>query len=335
MHGDGASRSDVARAAARGWTLTVPETTQALGDPDTRSGPQRPGSRDAGAGRVESASRHILRTVGLVAALGAVAACAIPITRTVELDGHLVPEHVVPVRAAEPGLITEILVAAGDTVLPGQLVARLRSPQLGEVTRASTGHDPALLARRARLDLHAPPYAERQPDGSADPASFWRGGVVLTEDLNERRGAHLDAGDTAVELAALGANGRVAHVVRAWAPEREALRARPGMPARLTFTAIPEARPRQASGVVRRVALAPEAQSPTAASGVPYATLWRVEVDIDLDALAAIVGAADTPTELRAGFSVEVAVVERHETLARTAVRWAHARTTDGVQTQP
>ena len=327
MYGDGTAHSNPpARADARGWTLTVPETAHALRDPNAGSGTQRPGSRLSGAERAERASRRILHAVGLAAVLGAVAACAIPITRTVELDGHLVPERVVYVRAAEPGLLTEIHVAAGDTVQPGQLVARLRSPQLDEATRASTGHDPALLARRVRLRVHAPPHAEHQPDGAADPASFWRGGVVLTEDLDERRGARLDTGDTVLDLAALGADGRVPHVVRAWAPEREALRARPGMPARLTFTAIPQERPRQASGVVRRVALAPEAESHAETSGEPHVPRWRVEVDVHPEALASIVGAALTPTELRAGFSVEVAIEERRETLLRTVAQWARAR---------
>ena len=244
MQGDGSVAEEPPR-----WSLTVPDARRALGGPSASDGPP-PSSQ-----RAERAGRRILRAVGLAGVLASVAALTVPITRTVDLDGRLVPERVVPIRAAEPGLLTDILVAAGDTVRPGQLVARLRSPDLDEAFRTSIGHDPALLARLARLDVVAPPWSERQPDGAADPASFWRGGIVLTEDLPQRRGARLDAGDTVLELAALDADGRVAYVVRAWAPEREALRAQPGMTARLTFTAIPQERPRQASGVVRRVAL--------------------------------------------------------------------------------
>ena len=318
MHGDGTATTEPPQ-----WTLTVPDAARALGGPNDASGPQPPVQR------AERANRRILRSVGLIVVLGAVASLTVPITRTVELDGHLVPERVVPIRAAEPGLLTEIHVAAGDTVRPGQFVARLRSPQLDEATRASTGHDPALLARRVRLDVHAPPHAERQPDGAADAATFWRGGIVLTEDLLERRGARIAAGDIVLDLAAVDADGRVPYVVRAWAPEREALRARPGMPARLTFTAIPQERPRQASGVVRRVSLAPEADYYSEASGEPQAAGWRVEVDVDPDAVAAIVGSAATPTELRAGFTVELAVQERRETLVRSAERWARSRITE------
>ncbi|OZC01351.1 biotin/lipoyl-binding protein [Rubricoccus marinus] len=233
--------------------------------------------------------------MGLAAIVAAVAALTVPVTRTVEFDGQLVPERVVPIRAEEPGLLTEIYVAAGDTVRPGQRLARLRSPELDEATRASTGHDPALLARRVRLDVHAPPYAERQPDGAADVSSFWRGGIVLTEDLRERRGARIAAGDIVLDLAAVDADGRVPYVVRAWPPEHEALRARPGKPARLTFSAVPQERLRQASGIVRRVAMAPEADTYSEASGEPQAARWRVEVDVDPDAVATIVGAADTP----------------------------------------
>lgn len=304
-------------AAAPDWTLTVPDTGRALGTEVEPSGSPRP-SQGA-----ERAGRRILRAVGLAAVLVAVAALTVPITRTVEMGGQLVPEHVVTVRAAEPGLLTEVHVTAGDTIRPGQRLARLRSPDLDEAARASTGHDPALLARRARLDVHAPPWSERRSDGTADPSTFWRGGIVLTEDLREQRGARLDAGDTVLDVAAVGADGRVAHVVRAWADERQAQRARPGMPARLTFAAVPQERPRQVQGRVLRVGLAPD---PARLGDVAEAAGWRVEIAVEPDDVAAIVGAAETPTELRAGFSVEVAVEERRETLAQTARRWVAAR---------
>ena len=129
-----------------------------------------------------------------------------------------------------------------------------------------------------------------------------------------------------LDLAAVDADGRVPYVVRAWAPEREALRARPGMPARLTFTAIPQERARQATGVVRRVALAPEADAYPEASSGPHAAHWRVEVNVDPDALAAIVGEAETPTEMRAGFSVEISIQERREIIARTVALWIRSR---------
>lgn len=321
MQGDRAATvpSDTpVRAKTRAWALTVPDSGRALGGPHDPGAPQRP------AQGVERAGRRILRTVGLLILVGVGVALIVPLTRTVELDGELVPERVVPIRAAESGVLTQVHVAAGDTVHPHQLIAELRSPEVDEWVRASTGHDPALLARRVRLDIQAPPWSERQPDGTADPSTFWYGGIVLTEDLDERRGARLDAGDVVLDLAALGTDGRVTHVVHAWAPERAALRARPGMSARLTFTAIPQERPRQASGVVRRVALAPEASA--TASGEAQAARWRVEVDIDPDALASILGTAETAAELRAGFSVEVAVEERRETLATTARRWVFSR---------
>jgi len=314
IQGDGASTvcpDTPVREGSRAWALSVPDTGRALGSSDGLGEPQRP------AQGAERAGQRILRTAGLLTLLGAVAALTVPITRTVELDGQLVPERVVPIRVAETGLLTEIHVAAGDTVLPRQLVARLHSPDLDELVRTSAGHDPALLVRRSRLEVFTPPWSERQPDGTAAASTFWSGGVVLTEDLAEQRGSRVDAGDVVLELAAIGSNGRVHHVVRAWAPEREAQRVRPGMPAQLTFIAIPQDRPRQASGVVRRVSLAPDS----------LATRWRVEVGIDADALTRIVG--DAAAELRAGFSVEIAVMEKRETLARTAGRWASARWTE------
>ena len=149
---------------------------------------------------------------------------------------------------------------------------------------------------------------------------------MLTEDLKEQRGARIDAGETVLDLADLGNDERVTHVVRAWAPEREAQRVRPGMPARLTFTAVPQERTRQVSGVVRRVALVPEAASHPGASGEPHAATWRVEVAVHPDEVAEIVGTAELTIELRAGFSVEVTVEERSETLARTLASWGRAR---------
>ena len=309
IQGNGAPTQDPPR-----WGLSVPDTNVALGRPD---GPQRP---------VQRVERNVLRAVLVVLVLGAIAALTVPITRTVKLRGQLVPERVISIRAGEPGLLTQVHVAAGDTVRPRQLVARLRSPELDEATRASTGHDPTLLARRARLDLHAPPWSERQPDGSTDPSTFWYGGVVLTEDLAVQRDARVESGEILLDLAVLGADDRVAHVVHAWAPEREAQRARPGMPARLTFTAIPQEHPRQVSGVVRRVALAPEADASTNPTGQTPAPHWRVEVAIDPDALSPILGTARTAAELRVGFSVEVAVQERRETIVRTIRRWVRSR---------
>lgn len=296
------------RVPSHGWTLTVPDTDRALGIPAPGGDPSRP-SRGA-----DRAGRRILRAVGLAGVLAVVISLTVPIPRTVDLDGQLVPERVVSIRAEEPGLITEIHVAAGDTVLPGQLVARLRSPELDEATRTSTSHDPALLARRARLDLYAPPWSERQPDGTADPSTFWRGGIVLTEDMDERRGRRVDAGDTVVELAALDGGGEIGHVVRAWASERDAQRVHPGMPARITFTAVAQDRPRQATATVRRMAVVPDSSSE--AFPFPGAGRWRVELVLDDEVVV----------ESLTGASVEVVVQEHRETLARTAARWIQAR---------
>ncbi len=280
--------------------------------------------------RPDRAARRVLRSAGALALIAAAGATLVPVPRTVTLDGHLVPARTVLIRAEEPGLLTHVLVAPGDTVQPGALVARLQSPALDEAFRtADRSRLPwTLLARRARLDVHAPPFAERHPDGSTDASTLWRGGVVLTEGLSERRGARLDAGDVVVELAALATDGRtgVPLVVRAWADERDAPRVRPGMPARLTVSALLPAQPRQASGRVARVGLVPDPARPPDAPAP-----WRVEIAVDAHQLGGLLPPASTPTPslLRAGFSVDVAVVERRETLAATAVRWLRARHTE------
>ncbi|GAB5550148.1 MAG: hypothetical protein SangKO_099080 [Sandaracinaceae bacterium] len=298
--------SDRARSAPT-WTLAVPNAGHALRDADACQTSQPSGGP-------ERASRRIFHASVLGIVLASVVATTVPITRTLQLDGQLVPERIITLRAAESGLLTDLHVAPGDRVMPRQLVARLHSPALDELARASSGHDPALLARRARLDVHAPPPAVRKPDGTADPATLWHGGIVLNEDLHALRGARFEAGDPIVELATIDPDGRIPYVVQAWAPERDALRTRPGMTACITFSAIPHHRPRQTIGTVRRVALAPDSLS----------ARWRVELDIDPSALAPIAGADEVGalTELRAGVSVEVAVETRRETLARTATRW-------------
>ena len=273
-------------------------------------------------------ARRVLRVAGVAAVLALVGATVVPFSRTVELTGQLVPRRTVTVRAAEPGLLHRVHVAAGDTLRPGALVASLRSPQLDEAFRLADPAQPrwALLARQARLDLHAPPVVERDASGAADPDTWWRGGIVLTEDLDRRRGAHVEAGEVVVELAALATDGRrtVPLVVRAWAGEREALRLRPGMPVRLTFPSVPQEMPRQASGVVHRIAPAPEAHDPS--SGDARVARWRVEIALDADEVARLAHSTEPLGLLRAGFSVEASVQERRETLARTAVRWASAR---------
>ena len=313
----------------RGTSLVVPPAS-ALEAADTETKPDDiiPYRRDcpprSGATR---AGRTVLGAFGAALVTASAVAALVPFTRTVTLDGHLVPARTVTVRAEEPGLLTDLLVTTGDTVRPGALVARLRSPTLDEAFRtASLSRPPyALLARRARLDVYAPPFAERRPDGNADPTSLWSGGVVLTEGLAERRGSHLDAGDAVLVLAALGSDPRrtVPVVVHAWAAERDAQRIRPGMLARITVSALPHTRLRQATGRVSRVGLAPDPSTPLDAGAQ-----WRVEIVADERSIHTLLQPSSTniASVLRAGFTVAVAVQEHRETLAATGLRWLRAR---------
>lgn len=311
--GDGSVREISAR-----WTLTVPDSASALTLPDPAGPASDPNS--VGARSVDRVGRRVLRAFALLLVVGGVTAATVPITRTVTLEGHLVPARTVSVRAEEPGLLANIHVAAGDTVRPGQLVARLWSPELDEALRTALAAGPALLARQARLDLYAPPWAERLPNGHVDPATIYPGGVVLTEDLHEQRGARFEAGDVILDLAMLGTDSRIPFVVHAWADGRAAQRVRPGMAARLTLSNLPPERPRQSSGTVRYVGPAPEHPLDVPAPE----DRWRVEATVDPSDLAALLASTDPAgrtTRLRAGFNVEIAVEERRETFARTAWR--------------
>ena len=127
---------------------------------------------------------------------------------------------------------------------------------------------------------------------------------MLTEDLDLLPHTRLDAGDVLLELAGLDADGAIPLVVHASADEREAQRIRPGMPARLTFPAVPTERPRQSAGRVLRVGPAPEGSMQG----------WRIELAPDPGTLATITEPARNsrlPTVLHAGFSVQIAVEER------------------------
>lgn len=393
--GDGRSESALSE-------LALPDSAGALGtEPE----------------RARRSARRVLRTVGALCALAAVGAATVPVERTVELDGRLVPEHVVAVRPLVGGLVAEVRVAAGDTVAVGdtlallddhalraerdalvaeraRLVAERRYGAAGERERArSAGADlaraeAAFVAARAgyrrtaavfrfadgdtetlsegehvALDEARAAVAEAEAAveaaryGGTDawraswhvhaarldaldarvhdldlqldrlviraPASLSEGAVVLTEDLDRLHYARLAAGDAVLELAALDGDGTagppvVPLTIRAQADERQAQRVRTGMPARLTITAIPTERPRQATGRVVRVGPAPEGD---ASEG------WRIELDPDdLAAITTSTGSVGLPTVLRSGFNVEAAVKERHETIAQTAARWIIAR---------
>ena len=358
-------------------------------------------------------ARLVLRTVAAVCVLAAVGIATVPIERTVELDGRLVPEHAVPVRPRIGGLVAEILVTAGDTVAVGDTLARLdghalrteraalsaerdrlvaerhhAGAQETERERAAavalTRAQASLLAARAAYRRTAAVFRFRQEEtealgegahvaldearatlvaaeadveaaryGGAEawreswhghaahlrlldahlrdldaridrlavrvPSTLLHGAIVLTEDLDLLPHARLDAGDVLLELAGLDADGAIPLVVHASADEREAQRIRPGMPARLTFPAVPTERPRQSAGRVLRVGPAPE----DSMQG------WRIELAPDPGTLATITEPARNsrlPTVLHAGFSVQIAVEERRETVARTATRWVRAR---------
>jgi multidrug efflux pump subunit AcrA (membrane-fusion protein) len=337
-------------------------------------------------------------------------AATVPLTRTVELSGHLVPERVVPVRPLHHGLVAEVLVAAGDTVAAGALLARLDGRALHAEREALAAERARLAAERrlagaeeaereraaeaalshaqavrsaARADYRrtaavfgfapgtealsegehvaldearaalaqAEAAVEKARYGGTDawragwhvhaarvaaidarlreldvrlsrlsiraPTSIDHGAVVFTEDLDRLRHARLDAGDALLDLAPLDAAGTTPLIVRALAGERAAQRLRPGMPARLTVTAVPTERPRQATGRVVRVGSA----SDDGAGG------WRVELTLDpLSEITASTGSTDLPTVLRSGFTVDVAVEERRETLAHTAAAWVRER---------
>lgn len=138
-------RGDGVHGEAPAWTLTVPDAHRALRTGSDDGGPLR-----AAQGAERAGGRVLCAFAAVVFAALALAA-TVPLTRTVELSGRLVPERVIPVRTLYRGLVAEVLVAAGDTVTAGALLARLDGRALHAEREA--------LGRASRL----PPNGRRLP----------------------------------------------------------------------------------------------------------------------------------------------------------------------------
>lgn len=186
------------------------------------------------------------------------------IAREVALDGVLIaPGQRHDVVAAEPGYLTELLVAAGDRVEPGAAIARQTVPELERETAAlrgqvasleaetgRTGGDtaaaPALLtsARVALLQMEAQ-LAVRELIVSQI------GGEIMA--LRFAPGDYLPAGSAVAQLRE-AADRRLQATLRV-APH-VAQRLQPGMPASVEVQ-LPNAAARRFEGEVSRMAAGP------------------------------------------------------------------------------
>jgi GAF domain-containing protein/biotin carboxyl carrier protein len=206
-------------------------------------------------------SRRLLTRAGVVIALLA-AGFLIPIPAWVSGDAQLRPFAPIALHAATEGTVDEVLVREGQEIRSGTVVARLRRDEFEvqvEQTRAEARRAQAEAAQ-ARVAGDLSTYRARQAKlGELKRVEQFliselertvlvapSDGVVLTQDVERRRGDHLRRGETLLELADLAAMevevSLAGHDIRSVAP---------GSRARLKVQAYPG---RTFRGEVTRIA---------------------------------------------------------------------------------
>ncbi len=87
--------------------------------------PDLPVEGTPGAGLVRRAVSVVLLLLGGLLAITLVVAAVVSIDITADGSGILEPTRIWPVRTQEPGTVLDVLVATGDSVVPGQALVRL------------------------------------------------------------------------------------------------------------------------------------------------------------------------------------------------------------------
>ena len=248
--------------------------------------------------------RVVLGAVGLIlAGIGSWIVFG-SIERDLMLEGALhAPGPRYETVATEPGYFIEYLVALGDRVEPGAVIARQSVPELARETAVlrdrvarleleveqsvgDAGNTRALLAaaRVALLQIEAQRAAREL---IVSPL----GGEVLA--LRSSPGDYLPAGAEVAQL--LDAEDRRLQV-RLHIVPRVARRLRPGMPASVDVQ-LPGGETRQLEGVVGAVGAGPSPESHSALE--PLAGTSALRVDIDLQTASDLVLPDGTPCLVR------------------------------------
>ena len=111
--------------------------------------------------------RAVTLALGLFAALLSLVIISlflVTIRTTIDGDGYVEPQLVVPVRALESGIIDRVLVSAGDTVKPGQALALLDSITTAAGLRDLDAQVALSRAELDRLRAAAPLDSQRAED---------------------------------------------------------------------------------------------------------------------------------------------------------------------------
>lgn len=161
-----------------------------------------------GARLVRHAVGTTLVAVGVIAAVGLVVLFTFRFEVTVEASGVLEPERVWRVHSTTAGLVSEVLVATGETVAEGQLLAlldgfelenRLARLRLELRFKRSNPQVPRSETEYLEEEIRT---VERQQERLRIVSSG--SGVVLTEDLDLLPGSRVNQGDLLFEVVSPG-----------------------------------------------------------------------------------------------------------------------------------
>lgn len=165
-----------------------------------------------------SGRRKILTRAGIAAAI-LVLGSVVPLPSWVSGDATVRPARPVPLRAATEGILEEILVTEGERVTQGEVIARLREDELAvELEQVRAASQAAKVeAARARSEGDLATFRARQAylNELFERENFLLAelertqivapidGLVLTKDVELRRGERLSRGETVLDLANL------------------------------------------------------------------------------------------------------------------------------------
>ncbi|MGH7712159.1 MAG: biotin/lipoyl-binding protein, partial [Gemmatimonadaceae bacterium] len=127
-----------------------------------------------------------IAVVTLLIALFAIGAFTVRLDVTIDANGSLEPLRVWPIRASRAGTVSSILVAAGDSVQEGQLVARLDTLELSSVALQLNAQVETARLTLAHNELSARVDQQRALDDLArGEAAALRARAILRQRLTE------------------------------------------------------------------------------------------------------------------------------------------------------
>jgi RND family efflux transporter MFP subunit len=167
--------------------------------------------------RARSLSRSAWLVRGAIAAAVLIAGFALPLPSWVSGSAWVKPARPVALRAGTEGTVEEVLVVEGQAVTQGEVVARMRRDELEidlEEVRAA-GQEAKAEAARARSQGDLSTYRARQAklnelyerekyletELGRTELTVPTSGVVLTPNIERRRGEHLRRGEALLEVA--------------------------------------------------------------------------------------------------------------------------------------